>query len=986
MKSKRIIVIAFLLLAACVREGIQTDEAGLKSFDCFTVSLEDSPMTKVHMEDGGVIKWDEWDNIRVFSDVQDPLLYYYQDGKIYPFDEPVSGHQFYAYYPSFNQTSIFNPEDRYNLFFPEVSPFVGSNDVMLRMPMVAKMGEEGVLRFKQTMGLLRFSFKGEYTIRGVILRGNNEELIFGPGTVSLDEVQSSFHLDVTKASKYNYFMPVNPCEIKQDEVFELYFAVPPMTFSQGFELTVILLENGVQRKLLKRTDHEVSIPRAAMKCFSVVDVEELIEENDASIQMEREALIALYNALDGPNWTNSTNWCTDKPVNEWAGIIIDDKLRVSSIDLHNNGLKGELPPEIGAFSSLFFLDLSHNSISGRIPKEIGKLKNLREFWAVYNSFTGGIPEELYDLDLLRVLELKRNSRLGGSISPKIEGMRSLERADLSECGLSGSLPEGITRLPELKGFISSLNPLYGKVPSCFKEWHLWNKIWGDVVGWTNLDISDAMPFCPEFQVTLSDGTTMSSDVIKNNKATLLFHWDHYSTMALSYIFTAYDAFKDHGFGIIGYNGSSLELAQMEAYFDRTWPNFYTENNTIGNTLYDYPSNGPDPTLCMFDSTGQLVYTNINVYPCGGGVEGFFDYMAATFDPSWTGSEEVYESTDYDRDGKVTMLQQASNGAGINIVLMGDAFSDRLIADGSYQAAMLRVADAFFSEEPFKSYRDYFNVYKVEVVSKNEIYFDGSVTALSCFSDINTTSIRGNDQAVIEYAHKAVPADNDAGCVVVVLSRLPGSRGTCYMYTNGDPADDWGQGLSIAYCSDSFISLNYIVTHEACGHGFAKLADEYISEEGPMPAEDVASHINTSKYGWWRNIDFTDDPALVKWASFLMDSRYHSEYLGVYEGGACYEKGVYRPSSVSVMSSNGDSFNAPSRYAIWYRINKLAYGADWDGTFEDFVTWDLAHRTPVATSARSARTNFVEREFEPLAPPVVVNKDWREVVREGKNNR
>lgn len=981
MKRKTLLVFATLLLA-CAREGVQPVEVGFRTFDCFTVSVDDSPMTKVHMEQGGVIKWDEWDNIRVFSDVQDPELFYYQEGKIYPFDEPVSGHQFYAYYPSYNLPPIFNPEERYNLSFLEVTPCASINNSMPQMPMVAIMGEEGVLRFKQTMGLLRFSFKGEYTIRGATLRGNNGEYISGPGTVSLEEEQPSFHLDMKKATKYSSFMPVNPCEIHQDEVLELYFPVPPMTFSRGFELTVILLENGVERKLSKKSNHEVSIPRAVMKCFSVVDVEDLIEENDASIKMEREALVALYNALDGPNWTNNTNWCSDKPVSEWAGITIDDMMHVSTIDLHNNGLKGELPPEIGAFPSLLFLDLTHNSIFGHIPKEISMLKNLREFRAGYNTFTGGIPEELYDMDLLRVIELCNNPHLGGNISSQIEKLKSLERADLSACGLSGGLPEGIARLSELKGFVSSLNPLYGKVPSCFKEWHLWNKIWGDVVGWTNLDISDAMPFCPDFQVTLSDGTTMTSEVIKNNKATLLFHWDHYSSMALSYILTAYDAFKDRGFGIIGYNGSSEELTQMEAYFDRTWPNFFTGiDNTIGNTLYVYPSNGPGPTLCSFDNTGQLVYTNINVYPCGGGVDGFYDYVAATFDPSWTGSEEVYESTDYDRDGKVSMLQQASKGAGINIVLMGDAFSDRLIKDGSYEASMQRVADAFFSEEPFKSYRDFFNVYMVEVVSKNEIYFDGSETALSCFSEINTTKICGNDQAVMEYAHHAIPAEIEADCVVVVLSRLPGSRGTCYMYANGDPADDWEQGLTIAYCSDSFLSLNYIVTHEAGGHGFAKLADEYRSKEGPMPAGEMASYINMTQYGWWRNVDFTDDPAVVKWASFLTDSRYHSEYLGVYEGGAAYEKGVYRPSSASVMSSNGDSFNAPSRYAIWYRINKLAYGADWNGTYEDFVTWDLAHRTPTTKSARPI--NYVEKDFPPLPPPVVVNKDWREVVNRGR---
>ena len=82
---------------------------------------------------------------------------------------------------------------------------------------------------------------------------------------------------------------------------------------------------------------------------------------------------------------------------------------------------------------------------------------------------------------------------------------------------------------------------------------------------------------------------------------------------------------------------------------------------------------------------------------------------------------------------------------------------------------------------------------------------------------------------------------------------------------------------------------------------------------------------------------------------------------------------------SIMNNNTGGFNAPSRYAIWYRIGKLAYGSEWNGTYEDFVAWDAINRTHAATSGRNAqKRNYVEKDFQPLAPPVVVNRSWRDL--------
>jgi hypothetical protein len=81
-----------------------------------------------------------------------------------------------------------------------------------------------------------------------------------------------------------------------------------------------------------------------------------------------------------------------------------------------------------------------------------------------------------------------------------------------------------------------------------------------------------------------------------------------------------------------------------------------------------------------------------------------------------------------------------------------------------------------------------------------------------------------------------------------------------------------------------------------------------------------------------------------------------------------------------MNTADNGFNAPSRYAIWYRIGKLAYGSGWNGTYEDFVAWDTINRTSAAhTSRKTQRRNYVEKDFQPLAPPVVMRQSWRELM-------
>ena len=338
---------------------------------------------------------------------------------------------------------------------------------------------------------------------------------------------------------------------------------------------------------------------------------------------------------------------------------------------------------------------------------------------------------------------------------------------------------------------------------------------------------------------------------------------------------------------------------------------------------------------------------------------------------------LYESTDYSKDGEVKVLQEATKGKGIDIVFMGDAYSDRLIADGTYDNVMKTAMDKFFTEEPYKSFRDHFNVYSVTAVSKNEGYSTGIEE--TCFATYfgAGTLVGGNDQRVFLYTENAIGEERVNDALIIVMMNSTAYAGTCWSYypSNGD----WGNGVSISYfpVGKDDEALAQVLKHEAGGHGFSKLGDEYSYESmGRITAEVIENNNYLIKYGWRKNVDFTSDPLKIKWSHFLSDERYAGEGLGAYEGGLTYWSGVWRPTYNSIMRHNTDGFNAPSREAIYYRIHKLAYGADWEYDYEEFVEWDARNRKAESRTVVPYRLDVPE-DFVPLHPPVLVKSSWRD---------
>ena len=193
----------------------------------------------------------------------------------------------------------------------------------------------------------------------------------------------------------------------------------------------------------------------------------------ATLQVEalpaRDVLIALYNATDGPNWKNSENWLTDAPLGSWHGIRTDyrDETMVRAIDLHDNGLNGRLPPELGNILSLTRLAMTGNEqLAGPIPPELGHLVSLVDLVLKYNELSGPIPPELGDFANLKILNLWNNS-LTGSIPPELARLAGLSELWLANNELTGPIPTEFGGMAGLREMMLEGNKLSGAIPPEF---------------------------------------------------------------------------------------------------------------------------------------------------------------------------------------------------------------------------------------------------------------------------------------------------------------------------------------------------------------------------------------------------------------------------------------------------------------------------------------------------------------------------------------
>ena len=189
--------------------------------------------------------------------------------------------------------------------------------------------------------------------------------------------------------------------------------------------------------------------------------------------IERQALIALYNSTNGDSWRTNSGWKTaplhtdgfSMPGTEgaWHGINVTSD-HVSHIYLSSNLLQGCIPDELGNLSNLKVLHFYLNELTDNIPLSLSNLSNLQELSLSVNHLTGSIPTELGNLNNLELLWLDSND-LTGTIPPSLGNLSNLKYLWLSNNELTGSIPPALGNLNNLNHFWLSYTLLSGSIPS-----------------------------------------------------------------------------------------------------------------------------------------------------------------------------------------------------------------------------------------------------------------------------------------------------------------------------------------------------------------------------------------------------------------------------------------------------------------------------------------------------------------------------------------
>lgn len=328
------------------------------------------------------------------------------------------------------------------------------------------------------------------------------------------------------------------------------------------------------------------------------------------------------------------------------------------------------------------------------------------------------------------------------------------------------------------------------------------------------------------------------------------------------------------------------------------------------------------------------------------------------------------SADFSQDGKVKQLNKATEGKGIPFVLMGDGFIDEDINSGYYDEVMNQAVENLFSEEPIKSLRNYFDVWQVTTVSLRNQFNGADDTAVGALPSHQTSGITVDANRVMDYVKKVEGIDSIHALAVVILNTNQ-HKGMTYMIRSMQK-EDYDYAIALCPVIENLKSETFrqVLTHEAIGHGFAKLADEYVrSSEGSATDDDIKLLKQLhERWSWCMNVDSEKDSTKVIWSKFIYDKEFANEKIGTYEGGYTFFKGVYRPTEGSMMNENDAPFNAPSRQAIYNKVMKLGLGKTPD--YEDFVAFDKEHKPTVWSYKTRAPQIGWDTPWRPAPPKII----------------
>ena len=886
---------------------------------------------------------------------------------------------------------------------PEVQEYVSGNIPLGAYPMLGIYGDE-TFSFRNLCSVLKVPMFGDATVKSITFTPNNAGVkASGKAVINVNSTQ----LEMDDNSKPSVKLDCPDVKLSAQPT-DFHFVVPAQIYPGGFTLT-IATDKGDVVKTLKSDitlDRSVLYPIEAFECK--IDSKENIIFEDANFkaylvanfdtdgdgEISKEEALAITKIIVGTkdieslagieHMANLTELRCEGP---WSIFEPeeDPEGKLKTLDVSKNV---NLTILYCGFNQLTSLDVTNSPKIEQLrcagnnlnSLDVSKNTELIEFEA-YNNRLSSIDvsnnPELYYIDLtnnqIKSIDVSNNLELDRirCSNNKLTSIDVTNNQKLTTLNISGNsiVKIDLGNNPDLEYLYCEKNKISELELSNNKKLEILN------VNDNNLT-SLTVNCCPEIE-TLKANNNLIKEMDISELTSLFDFYCSGNPLETLYVFDG----------------------QIDALFEKEIPSTTKivvkgtepgedEVFTVTPTLFDIDGYEQDITMTVTANISYSIDSQPEWISKKSDNSGVYTFTVSANTTSSSRSGEIifknvnnsfltvtvkqgiqtYTSSDYSQDGQVTKIHSATVGKGIDVVFVGDAFADK--DQDLFNKYVKLGKEAFFTEEPFRSTKDRFNIYRIGSVSKNGIITqEGGDTKFSAqFGE--GTAISGDNEAVFSFVQEKIPSVDLTKTIIFVIINKAKYAGTCHMYSNNQAV------CYVPLCRDE---NDYAQTlrHEGCGHGFGKLADEYFyTSQGTIPTKMIAQlkQWKGFAYGFYENVDLTSDPNTILWSKFISDSRYSGK-VSVYEGGYTYPYGVYRPTDNSIMRYNTGGFNAPSREAIYKKIMKFSEGNAWTYDYETFVAFDAPARSAEAVTRAAAQCAAVDKaNFIPLAPPVMVMVD------------
>lgn len=886
---------------------------------------------------------------------------------------------------------------------PEVQEYVSGNIPLGAYPMLGIYGDE-TFSFRNLCSVLKVPMFGDATVKSITFTPNNAGVkASGKAVINVNSTQ----LEMDDNSKPSVKLDCPDVKLSAQPT-DFHFVVPAQIYPGGFTLT-IATDKGDVVKTLKSDitlDRSVLYPIEAFECK--IDSKENIIFEDANFkaylvanfdtdgdgEISKEEALAITKIIVGTkdieslagieHMANLTELRCEGP---WSFFEPeeDPEGKLKTLDVSKNV---NLTILYCGFNQLTSLDVTNNPKIEQLrcagnnlnSLDVSKNTELIEFEA-YNNRLSSIDvsnnPELDYIDLtnnqIKSIDVSKNLKLERITCSdnKLTSIDVTNNQKLTKLNISGnSIVEiDLGNNPELKHLICNKNKISELELSNNKKLERLN------VNDNNL-ASLTVNCCPEIK-TLKANNNLIKEMDISELTSLSDFYCSGNPLETLYVFDGQiDAINNKEIP----STTKIVVKGTEPGEDEVF--------TVTPTLFDIDGYEQDITMTVTANISYSIDSQPEWISKKSDNSGVYTFTVSANTTSSSRSGEIifknannsfltvtvkqriqtYTSSDYSQDGQVTRIHSATVGKGIDVVFVGDAFADK--DQDLFNKYVKLGKEAFFTEEPFRSTKNRFNIYRIGSVSKNGIIAqEGGDTKFSAQFG-QGTYVGGDNNLVNSFVKASIPSVDLTKTIIFVIINKAKYAGTCHMFSNNQ---------AVCYVPLCRNENEYAQTlrHEGCGHGFGKLADEYFYDSMGRIPDDEVSELKKWKgfaYGFHENVDLTSDPNTILWSKFISDSRYSGK-VGVHEGGYTYPYGVYRPTHNSIMRYNTGGFNAPSREAIYKKIMKFSEGDAWTYDYETFVAFDAPARSAKAVTRAAAQCAAVDKaNFIPLAPPVMVMVD------------